>query len=87
MSDWRHKAACKDEDPELFFPVGEEHTTGRGPSRPVLEQSARAKAVCFHCPVEKDCREWAVTTGQGFGVSGGLRADERAQIRRLARAS
>jgi WhiB family transcriptional regulator, redox-sensing transcriptional regulator len=41
--DWRHRAACLEEDPELFFPIGE-----TGPAR---EQIAEAKAVCVGCPV------------------------------------
>ena len=36
--DWRHKAACLDEDPELFFPIG---NTG-----PALLQIEEAKQVC-----------------------------------------
>ena len=36
--DWRHRAACRDEDPELFFPIG---NTG-----PALLQIEEARAVC-----------------------------------------
>ena len=36
--DWRHKAVCREEDPELFFPVGN--------SGPALAQIAKAKVVC-----------------------------------------
>ena len=40
--DWRHEAVCRDEDPELFFPVGN--------SGPALTQIAKAKLVCNRCP-------------------------------------
>lgn len=36
--DWRHQAVCREEDPELFFPIG---NTG-----PALLQIEEAKAVC-----------------------------------------
>ncbi|MGH8905660.1 MAG: WhiB family transcriptional regulator [Egibacteraceae bacterium] len=72
--DWRHKAACSDEDPELFFPVG---TTG-----PAIEQTERAKAVCARCPVAAQCLEWALNTGQDAGVWGGMSEDERRALRR-----
>lgn len=71
--DWRHRAACKSEDPELFFPVGD---TG-----PALLQIAKAKAVCRRCPVQAQCLNWALTSGQDFGVWGGLSETERRAVR------
>lgn len=77
--DWRHSALCRDEDPELFFPVGN--------SGPALLQIAEAKAVCARCPVREQCLEWALATGQDAGVWGGLSEDERRSLkRRRARA-
>jgi WhiB family redox-sensing transcriptional regulator len=77
--DWRNSAACLDEDPELFFPVG---TTG-----PALLQIEDAKAVCRGCDVLGTCLGWALDTGQDAGVWGGLSEDERRALkRRQARA-
>ena len=77
--DWRHRAACRDEDPELFFPIG---NTG-----PALLQIEEAKAVCRRCPVIDALPGWALETGQDAGVWGGLSEDERRALkRRSARA-
>lgn len=72
--DWRTDAACRGEDPELFFPVG---TSG-----PALTQVAEAKTICARCPVAGDCLDWALVTGQDHGVWGGLDEDERRALRR-----
>jgi WhiB family redox-sensing transcriptional regulator len=74
IMDWRHRAACRDEDPELFFPVG---TSG-----PALTQVAEAKAVCHRCPVASDCLAWALATGQDAGVWGGMSEEERRALKR-----
>ena len=72
--DWRHRAACLDEDPELFFPIG---NTG-----PALLQIEEAKAVCRRCEVMDTCLRWALETGQDAGVWGGLSEDERRALKR-----
>jgi WhiB family redox-sensing transcriptional regulator len=74
--DWRHRALCRDEDPELFFPIG---TTG-----PAAHQVEQAKVVCRRCTVVEDCLTWAVETGQESGVWGGTDEDERRALRRRA---
>lgn len=74
MADWRHGAACLDQDPELFFPVG----TDLG----AVGQAQDAKAVCVRCPVMDACGSWALETGQDSGVWGGLDEAERRSLRR-----
>ena len=65
------------EGPELFFPVG---SVG-----PALAQIAEAKAVCTRCPVREACLRFALSTGQGYGIWGGLTEDERRNLRRRQR--
>ena len=74
--DWRHNAVCREEDPELFFPIG---NTG-----PALLQIEEAKAVCRRCPVMEQCLQWALESGQDSGVWGGLSEDERRAMKRRA---
>jgi WhiB family redox-sensing transcriptional regulator len=70
--DWRHRARCRDLDPEMFFPVG---TTGLAAA-----QIQAAKAVCALCPVRGECLQWALDTAQEAGVWGGLSEEERRDL-------
>ncbi len=72
--DWRHEAACRDEDPELFFPIG---NVG-----PALMQIDEAKRVCRSCGVVDECLQWALDTCQESGVWGGLSEEDRQLLRR-----
>lgn len=76
--DWRHYAACKGMDPEIWFPVG---TNG-----PAILQIAKAKAVCRRCPVAAECLAWALASGTDSGTWGGMTEGERRVVaRRKAR--
>ena len=52
--DWRANSACRDTDPDLFFPVG---TTG-----PAIDQIEAAKAVCRECDAKAPCLDFALTS-------------------------
>jgi len=71
---WRNHAACLDEDPELFFPIGN--------TDPALLQTEEAKAVCRRCEVVETCLKWAIDSRQDAGVWGGLSDDERRALKR-----
>ena len=74
VGDWCRRAACRGEDPELFFPISA--------AGPVLAQIAEAKQVCARCPARAACLRFALVTGQDYGIWGGLTEDERRQLRR-----
>ncbi|MER5200509.1 WhiB family transcriptional regulator [Streptomyces sp. NPDC002755] len=75
---WRAASVCKDEDPDLFFPIG---NTGAA-----LLQIEEAKAACRRCPVMERCLQWALENGQEHGVWGGTdEGDRRRMKRRVAR--
>lgn len=69
LESWRQDAACRDLDPNLFFPSTD-------------EQAVPAKAVCESCPVREECLEYAIVTRQDDGVWGGLDETERKRLRR-----
>jgi WhiB family redox-sensing transcriptional regulator len=71
---WRNHSACLDENPELFFPIG---NTG-----PALFQIERARGVCRRCEVVQTCLRWAMESHQDAGFCGGLSDDERRALRR-----
>jgi WhiB family redox-sensing transcriptional regulator len=72
---WTDQAACRHEDPELFFPI-----SATGPGR---AQAEEAKAICARCLVRQECLEYALITGQEAGIWGGLTEEERRALRRM----
>jgi WhiB family transcriptional regulator, redox-sensing transcriptional regulator len=71
---WLDQAACRDRDPEQFFPEPGEHT-----------KAAEAKAICAGCQVRDHCRDLAVKAAGGldadYGVFGGTLPAERSRLR------
>lgn len=65
--------ACRDEDPEIFFPL-----TGRN------DVAEIAKAICRRCPVQNQCLAWALETRQQDGILGGHTKKERRALNKKA---
>jgi WhiB family redox-sensing transcriptional regulator len=75
--DWRDGAACREADPELFFPDGD--------IRSARAQVKTAKLICRGCPVSATCLNWALASGQEAGIWGGLTEDERRRLHHRSR--
>jgi WhiB family redox-sensing transcriptional regulator len=71
---WLDRAACRDQDPERFFPETGEHV-----------KAAEAKAICASCQVRDHCLDLAVKAAGGLagdhGVFGGTLPAERSPLR------
>jgi hypothetical protein len=65
---WMPLAACSGLDSELFHP-------------PRGENARAAKAVCWSCRVREDCLDWALRTGQHYGIWGGMSERDRRRLR------
>ena len=74
LDDWRRSAACRNTEPDLFFPVG---TTG-----PAIDQIEAAKRVCRSCDAIEPCLDFALATNQESGVWGGTSEEERRKLRK-----
>lgn len=68
---WAEEALCAETDPEMFFPE-------KGGS------TKEAKAVCGACLVRAECLDYALETGQRFGIWGGCSERERRRLLDMA---
>jgi WhiB family transcriptional regulator, redox-sensing transcriptional regulator len=75
-SGWTQRAACRGEDPDLFYPP-----KGERGGHPALRELV-AKRICSACPVHDECAAYALATDERYGVGGGLTASERERRRR-----
>jgi len=68
--DWRLRAACRGEDPDLFYPE---------PGDASLR--IPALRVCARCSVRETCLRVALDTGDvEFGIRGGMAARTRKRL-------
>lgn len=72
--EWTAKAACRNADPETFFPNS-------------MEDAGPAKRVCASCTVALECFQFALGTKQQWGVWAGTTPKQRAALRKLAAAA
>ncbi len=66
---WAGYAACRDADPDLFFPASD-------------EKAAAAIKICQGCPVSAECLDWALEMRITYGVWGGATERDRRRLRR-----
>jgi WhiB family redox-sensing transcriptional regulator len=69
---WAAYAACRREDPDLFFPMND-------------EAAEAAMKICSACAVQGECLDWALDTRIKYGIWGGAtERDRRRLLRRTA---
>lgn len=70
-TDWRPRAACRGQDPEIFYPTSGE------PRRDAI-------IICHKCPVRTECLNEAIDFGDNHGIWGGTTPNERKNLVRRA---
>ncbi len=71
---WQDAGTCREipnaESDALFFPEGR--------STAFIEH--RAQKVCHRCPIMQECRDWALSRYEEYGVWGGLTPRQRRDV-------
>ena len=65
---WRDASACRDTDPAVFYPTPDPHANAR---KNRTDPYALARILCDGCPVQADCLQEALDTGDTYGFRGG----------------
>lgn len=68
--EWMDRAACRDSDPELFFPEG------KGQESWIEE----AKAICRPCPVRESCLARALDNNEEYGIFASTTLEQRRRM-------
>lgn len=71
---WEARAACRDADPNIFFPE-------KGATKAAVRE---AKAVCRACPVKAECLAGALERREMYGIWGGTTETDRRKLRPVA---
>lgn len=72
MGSWVEYAYCPQVDPELFFPIYQNHSP----------EERIAKSVCARCDVQTPCLQYALENNEQHGVWGGLNPQERDRLKK-----
>jgi WhiB family redox-sensing transcriptional regulator len=75
---WMARGACRETDPELFFPIAREGSA--------VAEIVSAKSVCGRCDVRRRCLAYALRT-MPDGIWGGTTGEERIAIRAAVRSA
>lgn len=67
---WRVSALCAEIDPDLWFPEKGHYS-----------DAFTAKRICYQCPVQAECLEYALANPDLLGVWGGATVNERRLLR------
>lgn len=68
---WKDKAACRDSDPDVFFP---DHG----------HKATEAHQICAGCAVQEECLDYALTINQthsDHGIWAGTHSKQRQRLR------
>ncbi len=68
---WLKRGPCR-EDPDAMYPSSN------------AAEIETAKAICRRCSVTERCLQWALETGEAWGVWGGLSEEERRSMKSRA---